>query len=147
MTEFHTPERAARDLSPGAKTFTIRELCEAFEVTPRALRFYESQGLISPTRLGQRRIYSLRDRARLYLLLRGKRFGFSLAEIGELLDLYDLGDRQQAQIAATLRSCGEKLTQLTERREELEEAITELKDIIARLQTRLTEIESGEDDS
>jgi DNA-binding transcriptional MerR regulator len=77
---------------------TIREMCEAFDVTPRTLRFYEAKELIFPFRDGQKRLYSKRDRARLKLILRGKRFGFSLEEIRQLLDLYHMGDSQQTQL-------------------------------------------------
>ena len=144
MNDFHTPEGAKRDLAPGDKHFSIRDLCDAFDVTPRALRFYESQGLINPQRDGQRRIYTLRDRARLFLVLRGKRFGFSLAELRELLDLYDAGDRQYKQLVATLDSCYGKLEMLEERRRELSDAIGELETIIDGLKTAKVEIETAD---
>ncbi len=73
---------------------TIREMCDAFDVTPRTLRFYEAKELLFPIREGQKRLFTRRDRARLKLILRGKRFGFSLEEIRQLLDLYDTGDGQ-----------------------------------------------------
>lgn len=142
-TDFHTPEAAKRDVASGAQNFSIRELCESFDVTPRALRFYESQGLISPERDGQRRIYSLRDRARLFLVLRGKRFGFSLAEIRDLLDLYKIGDRQRTQVEATLEAGRGKLQVLEERRRELDDAIDELKIIIGRLEATRDEMATG----
>jgi len=77
--------------------FSISELAREFDVTPRAIRFYEDQGLLSPRRDGQRRIYTLRDRTRLKLTLRGKRLGLTLAEIRELIDMYEPGrdDRPQ----------------------------------------------------
>lgn len=112
-------------------TYGIRELCDAFGVTPRALRFYEDQGLISPERSGQTRVFSKRDRARIKLILRGKRFGFSLAEVRELLDLYDLGDGQRAQLTATLEKAREKLEILEERRNDISAAIEELSAHIA----------------
>ena len=80
---------------------TIREMCDQFDVTPRTLRFYEQKELLFPRRDGQKRLFSRRDRARLKLILRGKRFGFSLEEIRQLLDLYDMGDEQHTQIART----------------------------------------------
>lgn len=141
LAGFHAPAAATKDLAPGADHFSIRELCEAFDVTPRALRFYEAQGLISPERDGQRRIYSLRDRARLFLVLRGKRFGFSLAEIRDLLDLYDRGDRQRSQLEAALASGREKLEMLHERRRDLDEAIGELEAIIQNLNVAALEID------
>ena len=83
------------------KTYTISELAREFQVTPRALRFYEDKGLLSPTRDGLNRVYSTRDRARLKLILQGKRFGFSLEDIRQLLNLYDIGDQQTTQLART----------------------------------------------
>ena len=95
--------------------FTIGQLCEEFGVTARALRFYEDEKLISPERNGTQRLYSERDRARLAWILRGKRVGFSLNEIGELLDLYDLGDARKTQRAATLDKCRERIEEDTGR--------------------------------
>ena len=83
-------------------TYSIGALCKEFDVTPRALRFYEYKELLDPIREGQRRIFTTRDRARLKLILRGKRFGFSLAEIKDLLDLYYVDDSQVTQLAATI---------------------------------------------
>ncbi len=80
---------------------TIRQMCEAFGVTPRTLRFYESKELLSPIREGQKRLFTRHDRGRLKLILRGKRFGFSLEEIRELLGLYELGDQQETQFRET----------------------------------------------
>jgi DNA-binding transcriptional MerR regulator len=107
-------------------TFTIRALCDEFEVTPRTLRFYEAKGLLAPHRDGQRRLFTVRDRARLKLILRGKRFGFSLAEIKDLLDLYDRGDNQRTQLAATLEAARRHEVELREKRRELDAALTEL---------------------
>lgn len=118
------------------REFSIRDLCDEFEVTPRALRFYESEGLLSPQRAGQRRIYGQRDRARLKLILRGKRFGFTLAEIGGLLDLYDLGDGQVTQLERTLATAYEKRAELVDKQRALEAATAELDeqiDLVERL--------------
>ena len=79
------------------KTFTISDLSKEFDVTPRAIRFYEDQGLISPSRKGRRRIYKERDRIRLKLILRGKRLGFSLSEIKDIFDLYDSSPGEEGQ--------------------------------------------------
>ncbi|MFQ5546624.1 MAG: MerR family DNA-binding transcriptional regulator, partial [Acidiferrobacterales bacterium] len=79
-------------------TYTIGELAQEFDVTTRAIRFYEDQGLLSPTRNGQARIYTARDRVRLKLVLRGKRLGFSLGEVGKMLDLYDADPSEVGQL-------------------------------------------------
>ena len=91
---------------------TIRQMCDAFDVTPRTLRFYESKELLSPVREGQRRLFTRRDRARLKLILRGKRFGFSLEEIRQLLDLYEIGDDQETQLTQAKSSSMAELKEL-----------------------------------
>ncbi len=98
MTQLARP----RDLRRPERTFTIRQLCLEFGCTPRALRFYEDKGLLSPSRQGLNRIYAYQDRARLQLILRGKRVGLSLAEIWEILRLYDKGDGGAKQNAKAL---------------------------------------------
>lgn len=105
---------------------TIREMCDAYGVTARTLRFYESKELLSPLREGQKRLFTRRDRARLKLIMRGKRFGFPLEEIRQLLDLYDIGDQQQTQYRKTLERARLHLEELRQQRAELDEAITEL---------------------
>lgn len=110
------------------QTMTIREMCDAFEVTPRTLRFYESKELLFPQRDGQKRLFSKRDRARLKLILRGKRFGFSLEEIRQLLDLYHVGDQQHTQLSRTVSVGQERLADMERRQTELSEAIADLKD-------------------
>ena len=105
---------------------TIREMCDAFEVTPRTLRFYESKELLSPVREGQKRLFTRRDRARLKLILRGKRFGFSLEEIRQLLDLHGEGEQQVTQLRKTYEIARARLDDLKSRRVELDEAIVEL---------------------
>ena len=87
------------DLRRPQRTYSIRQLCLEFECTPRALRFYEDKGLLVPARDGMNRVYSYKDRARLKLILQGKRVGLSLAEIGEILDLYELDAGGAAQMA------------------------------------------------
>lgn len=110
--------------------FTIGQLCEEFGVTARALRFYEDEQLIAPERNGTQRLYSERDRARLAWILRGKRVGFSLNEIGELLDLYDLGDARQTQRSATLDKCRERIEALTRQKADIDETIEELEGFV-----------------
>lgn len=109
------------------KVLTIREMCEEFQVTPRTLRFYEAKELLSPIRQRQKRLFTKRDRARLKLILRGKRFGFSLESIRQLLDLYDIGDQQQTQMKRTLEFGVERLCELEKQRDELDLTITELR--------------------
>jgi DNA-binding transcriptional MerR regulator len=109
------------------ETMTIRQMCDAFEVTARALRFYEQKELLAPIRDGQKRIYTNRDRARLKLILRGKRFGFSLEDIRQLLDLYDLGDHQRTQLAESARLGRIRLAEMEDQRRELDQTIAELK--------------------
>ncbi|MCV2893118.1 MerR family DNA-binding transcriptional regulator [Lentibacter sp. XHP0401] len=105
---------------------TIREMCDTYEVTPRTLRFYEAKELLSPNREGQKRLFTRRDRARLKLILRGKRFGFSLEEIRQLLELYHVGDQQQTQLARTLAIAKERLADMERQRNEFNEAINDL---------------------
>lgn len=109
-------------------TMTIREMCDAYDVTPRTLRFYESKELLFPLREGQKRLFTKRDRARLKLILRGKRFGFSLEEIRQLLDLYHMGDQQQTQILRSYEIAKERLADMERQRDELNDAIGELKE-------------------
>ena len=110
------------------RIMTIREMCDAFDVTPRTLRFYEAKELLFPIREGQKRLFTKRDRARLKLILRGKRFGFSLEEIRQLLDLYHMGDQQQTQLARTYEIAQKRLADMETQRDDLNQAIDELKE-------------------
>ncbi|PYG28365.1 MerR family transcriptional regulator [Pelagimonas varians] len=110
------------------RVLTIREMCDAFEVTPRTLRFYEQKELLFPIREGQKRLFTRRDRARLKLILRGKRFGFSLEEIRQLLDLYDIGDQQESQLEQAYEIAKDRLADMVRQRDELNIAIEELKE-------------------
>ncbi|WP_196780623.1 MerR family transcriptional regulator [Roseovarius gahaiensis] len=110
------------------KMMTIRQMCDAFDVTPRTLRFYESKELLFPQREGQKRLFTKRDRARLKLILRGKRFGFRLEEIRQLLELYDKGDQQLTQLTSAYDIAQDRLVDLERQREELTTAITDLQD-------------------
>lgn len=106
---------------------SIGEMCARFGVTPRTLRFYEAKELIRPLRHGQKRLYTRRCRARLKLILQGKRFGFRLEDIRQLLELYDLGDHQTTQIAATCTLARVRLAEMESQRDELDNAIAELR--------------------
>lgn len=110
--------------------FSIGELCDEFAVTARALRFYEDEQLIAPERRGTQRLYSERDRARLAWILRGKRVGFSLAEIKELLDLYDLGDGRQTQRLKTIELCKNRIDTMERQKVDIDATIEELNDFI-----------------
>lgn len=109
---------------------TIRQMCDTFEVTPRTLRFYEAKELLFPIRYGQKRLFTRRDRARLKLILRGKRFGFSLEEIRQLLNLYHAGDGQRRQLTQTIELARQHLDGMHRQRAEMETAIGELRDQI-----------------
>ncbi len=126
-TELRRPER----------TFTIRQLCLEFKCTPRALRFYEDKGLLSPARQGLNRVYSYKDRARLQLILRGKRVNLSLAEIREILDLYDKSDGGLTQNALALTKFRARIVTLEQQREDLNEAIDVLKRSCAAIEEQL----------
>jgi DNA-binding transcriptional MerR regulator len=108
---------------PGQQTFSIRDLTREFAVTARTLRFYEEKELLAPERQGQERLYSRRDRARLKLVLMGKRVGFSLEEIRAMLDLYDLGDGRVTQLKVTYARFNERIERLKQQRAEIDEAI------------------------
>lgn len=105
---------------------TIGQMCAEFDVTPRTLRFYEAKELLSPVREGSKRLFTRRDRARLKLILRGKRFGFSLEEIRQLLALYDIGDCQRTQLAKTYEVAQDRLEAMRLQRDELTAAIGDL---------------------
>jgi len=109
-------------------TLTIREMCDTFDVTPRTLRFYETKELLFPNRIGQKRLFTKRDRARLKLIIKGKRFGFSLEEIRQLLELYDKGDDQLTQFVQCYDLASERLENLKKQRADLDSAITDLTD-------------------
>jgi DNA-binding transcriptional MerR regulator len=118
-------------MTDSADTLTIREMCDAFDVSPRTLRFYETKELLSPIRLGTKRLFTKQDRARLRLILRGKRFGFSLEEIRQLLDMYDRDGSNEAQLMRTYDIAKDRLAQMEAQRAELDVAIADLKTQLA----------------
>jgi DNA-binding transcriptional MerR regulator len=121
---------------------TIREMCEAFDVTPRTLRFYEAKELLFPIRNGQKRLFTKRDRARLKLILRGKRFGFSLEDIRQLLDLYSMGDQQLTQLRQTYAAGQTRLADMERQHKELGEAIVDLKEQLAWAEQMLASLQA-----
>lgn len=140
-----------RRSSAGALTdtfFTVTELARDLNITARTIRFYEDKDLITPRRAGNIRIYTKRDRARLQLILRGKRLGFTLREIREYLDLYDLDPSQSEQIRLLLNKVQSRIALLEEQRVALEESIGELKEIEAQTLAALDgALRTGTDDA
>lgn len=127
--------------------YTVNQLAEELGITPRTLRFYEQEGLLSPGRVGNNRVYSKRDRARMKLILRGKRLGFSLSEIGEYLDLYDADPKQDNQLRHLLAQVRKRLVLLEQQRMDIETTVDELRDIeeqaLGELKARGVAVEEG----
>lgn len=131
----------ASELRRPERTFTIRQLCLEFKATPRALRFYEDKGLLNPARQGLNRVYSYRDRARLQMILQGKRVGLSLAEIRDILDSYNKSEESGiTQKAKMLRKFRERIITLEQQRHDVEEAIKTLQTSCENLEKQLTEV-------
>jgi len=127
------------DLAPEQQSFRIAELAAEFGVTARTIRFYESHDLLSPMRDGQNRIYSRQDRAKLGWILRGKRVGFSLNDIKEMLDLYDVGDNRMKQRAVTLAKCRQRIADLQSQRADIDSTIAELQAFCITVETTVTD--------
>jgi len=121
-----------------SRTYTIRQLTKEFAVTARTLRFYEDEGLIAPERRGQTRIYSVRDRARIILILRGRKVGFSLAEIREYLGLYDPTSTTK-QLTHARKKFVERIAVLEKQKLDIDAAITEIKRSISEVDERLAQ--------
>jgi len=126
------------------RLYTVTQLAHDLGLTPRTLRFYEDKGLITPQRAGTTRVYAHRDRARMILIQRGKRLGFSLAEIRQYLDLYDTDITQRTQLRHLLAAVTLRLDQLHLQREALEQSISELTDIKAQVDAALIEQRAAE---
>lgn len=118
-------------------TFTITELAQEFDITPRAIRFYEDMGLIEPGRAGRNRVYSLRDRTRLKLTLRGKRLGLSLLEIKQLVDMYEAGSDTRPQLEAFLEVLGAHRRQLAQQLDDIQVTLAEIEQHEARCRSLL----------
>jgi DNA-binding transcriptional MerR regulator len=125
----------------GPRTWTVRELADELGVSLRTLRFYESEGLISPRRSGTNRVYSQRDRARLRLILRGKRFGMSLAECREIVEMYDgAASSERRQLETLLARLGELAADMRARQDDLRRALAEVTDVAQQCRDRLAEL-------
>jgi DNA-binding transcriptional MerR regulator len=114
-------------MSESSEIYTISDLAREFDVTPRTIRFYEDEGLLEPQRIGSRRVYSKRDYVRLKLILRGKRLGFSLAEVREMLDIYDSAHDERPQLQKFVAALAARREQLEQQREDLEEVLAEIR--------------------
>lgn len=126
-----------------ADTCGIAELADAFGITTRTIRFYEDQGLITPGRSGQRRVYAPRDRVRLKLIMRGKRLGFSLEEIREIIDLYDVDPTERTQLRLLLGKIADRRAVLTRQQRDIASLLSELADLEERCSGLLEEKEEG----
>ena len=123
--------------------YSVTQLARDLGVTARTIRFYEDKGLISPRRAGNNRVYTLRDRARMILILRGKKLGFTLREIKEYLDLYDVDPTQAKQLRLLLKAVHDRIVQLEDQRVALEEALGELRDVEAQTHNALEALGNG----
>ena len=129
-----------------SKTFTIRQLTKEFSVTARTLRFYEDEGLIAPERRGQTRIYSVKDRARIILILRGRRLGFSLAEIREYLALYDSTNNAR-QLQHARKKFEERIVAFEKQKQDIDHAMSELKRGLTEIDQHLSDAAGDEDEA
>lgn len=119
------------------QTYSISELASEFSLTTRAIRFYEHRGLLAPSRQGQTRVYAGRDRIRLRLIQRGKRLGFSLDEISQILDMYEAGDGEAGQLDYFLERIADRRQTLEQQRQDIDQTLADLDRIEAQCRTRL----------
>ena len=135
--------RPARQADEPGRLYSIGDLCAEFALSHRAIRFYEDRGLLAPQRIGGNRIYGARDRARLQLILRGKRLGFALADIKELLELYDTDPDHLEQLHATLRKGRTRIAELERQQQEIQLTVKELREIGAYIEERIRQKEAA----
>ena len=128
-----------------SETFGIAELAREFDVTTRTIRFYEDKGLLVPLRKGQRRVYAPRDRVRLRLIMRGKRLGFSLDEIREMIDLYDVDPTEVTQLRHFLDKIRQRKATLARQQKDIAETLSEMERIERQCASLLTEKEKDKD--
>ena len=150
MTELGSPDYRVSDLVARSETgkapgdaLTIRDLTKEFGVSARTLRFYEEKGLVDPARRGEQRLYTRRDRARLAYVLAGKAVGFSLEEVREMLDLYDVGDGQVTQLKVALKKFDERIERLERQKSEIDRVIAELNRASNGMRARLAARDAG----
>jgi len=130
-------------MTEGSGPFSISDLAREFDVTTRTIRYYEDEGLLTPSRRGQTRIFSGRDRTRLKLILRGKRLGFSLSEVAEIIRLYDDAPGEVGQLRYFLERIAERRQQLEHQRSDIEITLSELASVETRCRTRLDDLTRG----
>jgi len=135
--------RPARQAEEPVQLYSIGDLCAEFELSHRAIRFYEDRGLLAPQRIGGNRVYGARDRARLQLILRGKRLGFALADIKELLELYDTDPDHLEQLRATLTKGRVRVAELERQQQEIALTVKELREIGAYIEERIRQKEAA----
>jgi DNA-binding transcriptional MerR regulator len=131
------PDAAGGGGGAPSRTWSIAELAEEFRVTHRTIRFYEDRGLVTPERIGTRRVYHPRDRVRLGLVLRGKRLGFDLAEIARIVDMYDQEPGEEGQLRYLLEQIERRRGELEQRRRDIEVTLGELDDVERRCREAL----------
>jgi len=131
------------DTDDGKRSYTISEMTASFDVTARTLRFYEQEGLLEPIREGQHRLYPLRERIRLKLILRGKRLGFSLVEIADILGMYESAPGEAGQLEHLIERIEERRAQLEQKLSDITEVLTDLDRVEAGCRTRLKELSAG----
>jgi DNA-binding transcriptional MerR regulator len=129
----------SRAAAPRAPTYSISDLAKEFALTTRAIRFYEDCGLVAPERAGSARIYGERERVRIKLILRGKRLGLSLAEIGELLDLYEVARNERAQLSKFLAMLADRRARLLQQKEDIDATLAEIEGVERECRRRLKE--------
>ncbi|MBE30446.1 MAG: MerR family transcriptional regulator [Acidiferrobacteraceae bacterium] len=127
-------------MTPDATAYSISDLAQEFNLTPRAIRFYEDEGLLQPGRNGRRRVYSVRDRVRLKLILRGKRLGFSLSDVRDIIEMYDLDAGETGQLRYFLDQIRERREALEQQRSDIDLTLKELDEIESQCQGRLASI-------
>ncbi len=127
------------------RTWSIAELAKEFGVTHRTIRFYEDRGLVTPERVGTRRVYHSRDRVRLALVLRGKRLGFDLGEIARIVDMYDQEPGEEGQLRYLLEQIERRRAELEQRRQDIEDTLTELDEVERRCREALAPSGAGDD--